>query len=251
MSYFLVNQLDYSVASAVPGINSAGPGGPNNTISISAGNLLIGEFYNENTTNYPLGSFADSSGNVWGYQGSAYSGSGNNSMCFYTTLVTNPGVASFIATTGGVGNMPVLGVQQYQAISGSSWASATPTVFGSNVQNGTGGTGANSQLAPSSAVAIPVGTYMLFGFNYQVAAASNNTAGTSPIAFTGEGTIWEVSNGTYGPGLAEDALISSSGGTYQSTFGTTSLKLNFTVMMAFALTQPNSGPAPRCVYVMP
>jgi hypothetical protein len=247
-NYTFVNQLDYSTTSGALTISSNGSGGPNNTIALTVGNFLIAGFFNS-TTSTPGGSMSDSLGNT--YIPSGYIvGSAGETVQIFAGVVTTAGNA-VVTATGTNANIAMMFVDQYAPTTGYA-ISTSPAVIQGNYQNG-GGTGANFNVAPAAPIAIPAGIYLLYGFNYQAGGTVVNTAGTSPIAFTGRGAMWEVANGTIGPGLAEDALITSTGGTYSVTFGTTTIRQNWSILAAFqiGLASVPGGPTPRCLYIMP
>ena len=232
VNYSYVNQLDYSTTVGATSISSSGSGGPNSTISLALGNLFIAGFFN-GSTGGPGGSMSDNLGNAYTNIGSLVGGA-NQTIMLYAGVVTHPGTATITANGSGT-NISTMFVEQYAPGTGLV-ISANPIVLSGSYINGNA-TGINAVTAPASAITIPAGTYLLFGFNYQVSATAANTAGTSPVAFTSRGNIWAVGNGgTIAPAITEDTQIVSTGGTYQVTFGSTTVKQVWTILAAFQIS---------------
>lgn len=227
VNYSYVNQLDYSTTVGATTISSSGSGGPNSTIALAQGNFFVAGFYNSNTSQ---GSMSDNLGNA--YTPIGLISSGVEALTLFAGVVTHPGNATVSATS--TNNIQSLFVEQYAPGTGYV-ISVNPTVISGNYVNGNA-TGANAVVAPASAITIPAGTYLLFGFNFQLSGTVVNTTGTTPIAFTGRGNIWEIYNGTIGPGIAEDTQITSTGGTYQVTFGSTTIRQVWTMLAAFQIS---------------
>ena len=232
MSAAFVSQLDWNCpfANRSAVINSAtttGGAGPNNSLVLVEGNLLIAISGNDNAMSHDT--WEDSLGNDWNYQGP----SPGNQLGMWTTLVTKPGTATF--ECAGTADKYQMWVGQYSGI-----ASATPLWYSPIFYNGNS-TAANGMASPASpGNETPAGA-LIVGFYYgsSGSGATSFSAGTSPNAFTSRGSVWAVGFGT-AQALAEDFIVPSAGDYYATATNTDEMQ-SYLLAAAFGISGGGGG----------
>lgn len=127
-------------------------------------------------------------------------------------------------------------VAEYSGISGSSAYVAGSCVI--NIQDSPG-SGANVLTSGNSDVTSVPALFFGFTATWQNESASQ-TAGTSPIAFTGRTPVWATLTGNAAGATPEDTRITSTG-SYAATFGVTSGQFDGFLTAAVAFAETSSG----------
>lgn len=153
---------------------------------------------------------------------------------FFYAQSAHAGATVITATTPGA-NANAIYVAEYSGIAAYITGSCI-----TNLQNGTGGNGAN--VLTSTVANVTSQPAMLFGLttDFQSAATGNLTAGTIPTAFAGHSLFWaNVSLVGSNTSLSEDVRVTTTGNV-AATFGTNQQFDSFTTSV-LAIAEGSGG----------